>query len=88
MHVHVDNLKSREGPVDPARCGAMVRRIRKSDVNPVINLTTGEGCSVLLLKANSPLPSAAGTYMACLFERLIHVVEPRPEICTAGCSSM
>lgn len=72
--------------LDPARCGAMVRCIWKSDVNPVINLTSGEGCSVMMSEANSPLPLAA--YMARLFERNIHVVGPQPEFGTAGCGSM
>ncbi|MGY3361756.1 uncharacterized protein (DUF849 family) [Bradyrhizobium sp. GM0.4] len=86
MQVDVDVLKSRKGSLDPARCGAMVRSIWKSDVNSVINLTSGEGCSVMLSEANSPLPLAA--YMARLFKRNIHVAGPRPEFGTAGCGSM
>ncbi|WP_091968112.1 3-keto-5-aminohexanoate cleavage protein [Bradyrhizobium shewense] len=45
IHVHVRDLKSRKSPLEPARCGAVVWRIRESDVNPVINLTMVGGAA-------------------------------------------
>src|SRR5206468_4928164 len=54
----------------------------------VINLTGGMGCGLVLGGADSPLPPAAGTDMVGALERLAHVEELRPEICTLDCGTM
>jgi uncharacterized protein (DUF849 family) len=87
VHIHVRDLKTREGSLDPALWRAVVGRIRQSDVNPVLNLTTGEGCGVVLGGPDTPLPLASGTWMASARERLAHIEELRPEICTLDCGS-
>ncbi|MDF0523101.1 3-keto-5-aminohexanoate cleavage protein [Bradyrhizobium yuanmingense] len=87
VHLHVRDLKTRAGVLDPALYRQVVRRIRESDVNPVINLTTGEGCYIVLGSSNSPLPLSAETDMLGALERLVHVEELRPEICTLDCGS-
>ncbi|MDF0498887.1 3-keto-5-aminohexanoate cleavage protein [Bradyrhizobium yuanmingense] len=88
VHLHVRDLKTRRGLLDPALYREVVLRIRDSDVNPVINLTTGEGCYIVLGSSHAPLPLAAETDMLGAFERLVHVEELRPEICTLDCGSM
>lgn len=87
VHLHVRDLKTQEGSLDPALWRAVVRRIRSSDVNPVLNLTTGEGCGIVLGGPETPLPLAPGTWMAGARERLAHIEELRPEICTLDCGS-
>lgn len=87
VHLHVRDLKTQEGSLDPALYRAAVRRIRESNVNPVINLTTGEGCNIVLGGPNTPLPLASGTWMASARDRLAHIEELRPEICTLDCGS-
>lgn len=88
LHIHVRDPKTRWGSRNPALYRDVVERIRKSDVNPVINLTTGMGCALVLGGAQSPLPPAAGTDMAGAFERLVHIEELRPEICTLDCGTL
>lgn len=87
VHIHARDLKTREGSLDPALFRKVVRRIRQSDVNPVLNLTTGEACGVVLGGPDAPLPLASGTWMASARERMAHIEELRPEICTLDCGS-
>lgn len=89
VHVHVRDPKTRRGSRDPALYRAVVDRIRHSDVNPVINLTAGMGGDLTLGETECPLPlSPTGTDIAGVRERLLHVEELRPEICTLDCGSM
>ncbi|MHC1949764.1 3-keto-5-aminohexanoate cleavage protein [Bradyrhizobium sp. UFLA06-06] len=89
VHIHVRDVETRCGSRDPALYRAVVQRIRKSDVNPVINLTTGMGGDLVLGEPDSPLPpNPAGTDMVGALERLVHVEELRPEICTLDCATM
>jgi uncharacterized protein (DUF849 family) len=67
----------------------VVERVRSSDVDVVLNLTAGMGGDLVLGGAESPLPpDPAGTDMAGASERLAHVEELLPEICTLDCGSM
>jgi uncharacterized protein (DUF849 family) len=67
----------------------VVERIRSSDVDVVLNLTAGMGGDLVLGGAEAPLPlNQSGTDMAGAAERLTHVEELRPEICTLDCGSM
>ncbi|WFU71221.1 3-keto-5-aminohexanoate cleavage protein [Bradyrhizobium sp. CB2312] len=89
VHIHVRNPETGRGSRDPALYRAVVQRIRKSDVHPVINLTTGVGGDLTLGEPDSPLPpNPAGTDMAGAIERMVHVEELRPEICTLDCGTM
>lgn len=56
VHLHVRDLKNRQGVLDLGLYQELVKRIRNSDVKPVINLTTGEGCYLVLGSPNAPLP--------------------------------
>lgn len=88
VHLHVRDLKTREGSLDPSLFRNVVQRIRRSNVNPVLNLTTGEACGIVLGGADAPLPLASGTWMASARDRMAHIEELRPEICTLDCGSM
>ncbi|WP_441258730.1 3-keto-5-aminohexanoate cleavage protein [Bradyrhizobium sp. 521_C7_N1_3] len=87
VHLHVRDLKTRAGVLDPALYREVVSRIRNSNVNPVINLTTGEGCYLVLGSSDKPLPPSLETDMLGALDRLVHVDELRPEICTLDCGS-
>ncbi|MGY8632773.1 3-keto-5-aminohexanoate cleavage protein [Bradyrhizobium sp. 14AA] len=89
VHIHVRDPKTRRGSRDRALFREVVQRIRKSDVNPVINLTAGTGGDLVLGGADAPLPpDPEGTDLAGALERLAHVEELRPEICTLDCGTM
>src|SRR6056300_663424 len=64
-------------------------RIRDADVDVVLNLTAGMGGDMVFGGANNPLPlSEAGTDMIGAEERVAHVAECLPEICTLDCGTM
>ena len=61
--------------------------IRDSDV--ILNLTAGMGGDMVFGSVDSPLPySEKGTDMAGADERVQHLVECLPEICTLDCGTM
>jgi uncharacterized protein (DUF849 family) len=89
VHVHVRDPDTGRGSRDPALYRAVVERIRASDVDVVINLTAGMGGDLVLGGEDAPLPpSDEGTDMAGAAERLAHVEELLPEICTLDCGTM
>jgi len=88
-HIHVRDPGTGKGARDPARYRAVVERIRASDVDVVLNLTAGMGGDLVLGGDESPLPpDEAGTDLVGAAERLAHVEELLPEICTLDCGTM
>ena len=64
-------------------------RIREADVDCVLNLTAGMGGDMVFGSTEAPLPvNEAGTDMAGATERMEHVRQCRPEICTLDCGTM
>jgi 3-dehydrocarnitine:acetyl-CoA trimethylamine transferase len=89
VHIHVRNPATGKGARDPEHFRDVVGRIRSSGVNVVLNLTAGMGGDLVLGGDERPLPpSAEGTDMAGASERLQHVEELLPEICTIDCGTM
>ncbi len=89
MHIHVRDPESGRGARKPALYRAVVERIRAADVDVVVNLTAGMGGDLVLGGEDAPLPpNADGTDMAGAAERLAHIEELRPEICTLDCGTM
>ena len=88
-HIHVRDPDTGRGGRDPALYRAVVERIRASDVDVVLNLTAGMGGDLVLGGEEHPLPpDEEGTDMAGAAERLAHVEELLPEICTLDCGTM
>jgi 3-dehydrocarnitine:acetyl-CoA trimethylamine transferase len=89
VHIHVRDPQTGHGARDPNLFRAVVERIRGSDVDAVLNLTAGMGGDLVLGGEDSPLPpDPQGTDMAGAAERLAHVAELLPEICTLDCGTM
>ena len=64
-------------------------RIRSAAVDVVLNLTAGMGGDLVLGDVEAPLPvNETGTDMAGATERVAHVAERLPEICTLDCGTM
>ena len=63
-------------------------RIREAEVDMVLNLTAGMGGDMVFSGAENPLPLGQGTDMAGAEERVAHVAECLPEICTLDCGTM
>lgn len=88
-HIHVRDPETGGPSRDLALYREVVERIRASDVDVVLNLTAGMGGDLVLGGVESPLPpNPDGTDLAGATERLAHVAELRPEICTLDCGTM
>jgi uncharacterized protein (DUF849 family) len=88
-HIHVRDPETGRGARDVSLYAEVVRRIRASDTDVIINLTAGMGGDLVLGGVDNPLPlNSQGTDMVGAEERLAHVVALLPEICTLDCGSM
>jgi len=89
VHIHVRNPSTGKGARDPELFRDVVDRIRSSGVNVVLNLTAGMGGDLVLGGDERPLPPVdEGTDMAGASERLRHVEQLLPDICTIDCGTM
>ena len=88
VHCHVRD------PETGAPCRKLVyyrevtERIRAADIDIVLNLTAGMGGDIVFGNAAQPLPLAAGTDMVGATERVAHIADCLPEICTLDCGTM
>ena len=89
VHIHVRDPETGRGARDPALFREAVDRIRASGTDVVLNLTAGMGGDLTFGPGEAPLPlDQEGTDMAGPLERLAHVEDLRPEICTLDCGTM
>ena len=89
VHCHVRNPETGAPSRDPALFREVTDRIRSADIDMVLNLTAGMGGDLVLGGVETPLPPAAdGTDMAGATERLAHIADCLPEICTLDCGTM
>lgn len=88
VHIHVRDPATGAPARDPRLYREVVERIRASDVDVVINLTAGMGGDLVLGDVERPLPLGRGTDMAGATERLAHIRDLLPEVCTLDCGSM
>lgn len=88
-HIHVRDPETGKAARDPALYRAVVEEIRASGVDVVLNLTAGMGGDVVFGSGERPLPlNPDGTDMVGPLERLAHVEQLLPEICTLDCGTM
>jgi uncharacterized protein (DUF849 family) len=88
-HIHVRDPGTGRGAREPRLYREVVERIRASGVDVVLNLTAGMGGDLVLGGDEHPLPlDPDGTDVAGAGERLGHVEELLPEICTLDCGTM
>ena len=88
-HIHVRDPESGAPSRDPALFAEVVERIRDGETDVVINTTAGMGGDMVFGAGESPLPlNPNGTDMAGPLERLAHVEQLLPEICTLDCGTM
>ena len=89
VHCHVRDQDTGEPSRNLTFYREVTERIRASQTDVVLNLTAGMGGDLVLGSAEQPLPvNDSGTDMAGATERMAHVVECLPEICTLDCGSM
>ncbi|MEM7299847.1 MAG: 3-keto-5-aminohexanoate cleavage protein [Pseudomonadota bacterium] len=89
VHCHVRDPETGAPARDPALYREVTERIRASDTDCVLNLTAGMGGDMVFGSTEAPLPvNEVGTDMAGAAERVAHVAECLPEICTLDCGTM
>lgn len=89
VHCHVRHPESGAASRKVAYYREVTERIRDSDTDVVINLTAGMGGDLVIGSPDQPLPlNEKGTDMASAADRVEHVAECRPEICTLDCGTM
>jgi len=88
VHCHVRDPKTGMPSRKLAFYREVTDRIRDADVDVVLNLTAGMGGDMVFGGTESPLPVAAGTDMIGAEERVAHIIECLPEICTLDCGTM
>lgn len=86
-HVHVRDPETGKGSRDINLFRDVIERIRASDTDVVINLTAGMGGD-WVPDDDDPSKGGPGTDMIGPEERLAHVVELLPEICSLDCGTM
>lgn len=86
-HIHVRDPQTGKGSRDPALFREVVDRVRSSGTDVVINLTAGMGGDWVPDSANPAMPGP-GTDMIGPLERLAHVEDLLPEICSLDCGTL
>jgi len=86
VHIHVRDLQNRKASRDLALYRDVVGRIRSSGSDVLINLTTGVGGRYIPDAADPNRNATPG--LATPEERMAHVLELRPEICSLDVGTM
>jgi uncharacterized protein (DUF849 family) len=88
VHCHVRDPKTGKGSRDPALYRELMQRIRDSGVDVIVNLTAGMGGDLEIGAGEKPLAFGPATDLVGPLERLVHVAELLPEICTLDCGTL
>lgn len=89
VHCHVRDPDTGEPSRKIEYYREVTGRIREADVDVVLNLTAGMGGDMTFGPTERPLPlNEAGTDMAGAAERVEHIAQCLPEICTLDCGTM
>ncbi|WP_346899625.1 3-keto-5-aminohexanoate cleavage protein [uncultured Roseibium sp.] len=89
VHCHVRDPETGAPARRPDYYREVTDRIRDAEVDVVLNLTAGMGGDIVFGSAEAPFPlNDKATDMIGASERMIHIAECLPEICTLDCGTM
>ncbi|MFC3166671.1 3-keto-5-aminohexanoate cleavage protein [Paracoccus fontiphilus] len=89
VHCHVRDPETGAPSRDLALYREVTDRIRAADTDVVLNLTAGMGGDIVFGSSEAPFPvKADATDMIGATERMAHIAECLPEICTLDCGTM
>ena len=86
-HVHVRDPETGKGSRDCRLYREVVERVRSRNVDVILNLTAGMGGD-FELGDQDPKIAGPNTDLVGPLERLAHIEELRPEICTLDCGTL
>ncbi|EPH40289.1 putative 3-keto-5-aminohexanoate cleavage enzyme [Streptomyces aurantiacus JA 4570] len=87
VHIHVRDPETGDPSRDPRLYREVVERIKETGTDVVINLTAGMGGD-LVIDPDEPLKHLPGTDLVSGLDRLPHVEDLLPDICTLDCGSL
>jgi len=87
VHIHVRDPQTSLPSTNLALYKEVVARIRDSEVDVIINLTTGPGAR-FFHSEEDPKLAAPGTTLCLPQERIDHVLDLQPEICSLDVSTL
>lgn len=88
VHCHVRDPRTGAPSRELGLYRELTERIREAEVDVVLNLTAGMGGDIVFGGAERPLPTGEGTDMIGATERVAHIADCLPEICTLDCGTM
>jgi len=88
VHCHVRDPETGAPARDPALYRELTERIRDSGTDVVLNLTAGMGGDLLFDGTEQMNRMSQRSDMAGATERVQHILDCRPEICTLDCGTM
>ncbi|WP_444996518.1 3-keto-5-aminohexanoate cleavage protein [Aliikangiella sp. IMCC44359] len=87
VHIHARDVETTKGSMDVALYQEIVERIKSSDVDPIINLTTGEG-GRFIPSDSQPQVAAPGSTLCHPLLRVSHIEKLKTELCTLDFNTM
>jgi uncharacterized protein (DUF849 family) len=87
VHIHVRNPQTTKPSMDVAYYREAVERIRASGTDVLINLTTGPGAR-FTHDPNDPSKAGPGSVLKSPEDRVRHVLELKPDICSLDMGSL
>ncbi|NEB17704.1 3-keto-5-aminohexanoate cleavage protein [Streptomyces coelicoflavus] len=87
VHIHVRDPETGAPSRDPRLYREVVEHVKETGTDVVINLTAGMGGD-LVVDPDDPLTHLPGTDLVGGLERLPHVEDLLPDICTLDCGSL
>tara|TARA_R110000796_G_scaffold115487_2_gene227584 strand:- start:187649 stop:188548 length:900 start_codon:yes stop_codon:yes gene_type:complete len=89
VHCHVRDPETGAPSRDLGHYRELTERVRAADVDVVLNLTAGMGGDIVFGSTEAPLPvNKDATDMIGATERMAHIADCLPEICTLDCGTM
>ena len=87
VHIHVRDPSTGAASRDPVLFREVVERIREKNSDVILTLTAGMGGDLIVGEGDPAVPGEGTDFIAPL-ERLAHVENLLPEICTLDCGTM
>ena len=87
VHIHVREPKTGKGSMETAYYREVVKRIRDSRTEVLINLTTGPGAAYTP-SPEDPKRATEGSTMSSPERRVEHILELRPDVCSLDIATM
>ncbi|MGI8706845.1 MAG: 3-keto-5-aminohexanoate cleavage protein [Actinomycetota bacterium] len=88
VHIHVRDPETGKGSRDTSYYREVVERIRDSKTDVLLNLTTGMGGDMIVGADGANDTPGPGSDFVGPMERLVHVEELLPDMCSLDCGSM